>query len=341
MQVNIKHIFIVLFTLLTIGCSENTKIKFTELNLYDLNNIYFNASSELEKPERIHQLGRYNPKNLFDNAVNTAWAEGAAGSGINEHIIFSIKEGLEKISITNGYAKNINLFKANNRVKKLKAEVAVGINKPGFATEVFTMFDAAYMDEKLEMILKDTIAPQEVKININWEKIKAFKEKIIQNYGFKDKEKLNIIYILKLTIKDIYKGEKYNDTCITEISFNKAKSDLNTKAKIEKIYVKEPGKEVYIYTTDKKNIQLDKTDEDLIFDIFEVSQNKKYAIVSVLPKNPHGPVIETYNVYDLTHKNKVIIKDMRTPAGFSYENQNIYIEYLDKNTFEKKKFKLE
>jgi hypothetical protein len=126
---------------------------------------------------------------MEDGDRQTAWVEGVNGYGIGEKVIIKFQElsGTMKIpfrgfSITNGYAKNIETWKSNSRVKFLQLSLN-GISK--------------YIIE-----LTDSIYPQYV----------DFDNEIYISTGD----------IVTLEIRDIYKGDKYADTCITDLSLSGA-----------------------------------------------------------------------------------------------------------------------
>ena len=69
----------------------------------------------------------YRPENMDDGDRKTAWVEGVNGYGIGEKVIIKFQDpnGTMKIPfrgfrITNGYAKNIETWKSNSRVKLLE-----------------------------------------------------------------------------------------------------------------------------------------------------------------------------------------------------------------------------
>ena len=147
------------------------------------------ASSELEDKN-----GRYSIKNIIDERPETAWVEGKNDSGINEFITIGMSEyiesdrveddyiygsyKIEKIGIINGYAKDENTYKQNNRVKKLLLKC-----NNEFSETHYRLYT-----------LKDTMAMQYIEF-----------DKPI----FMDR--------IKFTIRDVYKGSKWDDTCISEI----------------------------------------------------------------------------------------------------------------------------
>lgn len=136
----------------------------------------------------------YDTKNLTDFSYQTAWVEGKKGYGIGEFINFSFAPTHPRVTtiiFANGYIKNKKVWKENSRVHKLKMYVE---DKP------FAIIE-----------LKDIYAKQLVEL-----------EKPLGNSErddldkLKEKENWNI----KFEILSVYKGDKYEDTAITEIYFN-------------------------------------------------------------------------------------------------------------------------
>lgn len=144
----------------------------------------FEATSTL----KAQKGNSYNPENLGDNLLKTAWVEGSKGQGIGEKIIINMKLTKEMknipfrgIEFVNGYAKNRKIWSMNSRVKVLKLYQN---NQPKFLIE-----------------LLDIKEPQEV----------SFKP-IMINFGDK----------IILEIKEVYHGSKYEDTAISEINLHGA-----------------------------------------------------------------------------------------------------------------------
>jgi hypothetical protein len=146
------------------------------------------ASSEL-KPEGVYS---YSAWNINDNDPNTAWAEGVAGAGINETLEITIApknwggktEGaykVKKIGIMNGLNSSKELFYANNRVKNIKISYY----------DPFSDFEYEY-----EAVLNDTMGMQYIYL-----------------------PKTTLISLVHFQILEVYLGNKYDDTCISEIQF--------------------------------------------------------------------------------------------------------------------------
>ncbi|TAD92078.1 MAG: hypothetical protein EAY75_03350 [Bacteroidetes bacterium] len=147
------------------------------------------ASSALQAYRGINYL----PKNIHDRNYKTAWIEGAPGYGIGEYITYHFpphNPRITEIKIVNGYVKSPLAWRNNSRVKKLKM----------------------YVDGKPFAILNLADSRQE----------QYFK---FEPIGYGDREDLeqlraNPWWSIRFEILAVYKGNKYDDTAITEIYFD-------------------------------------------------------------------------------------------------------------------------
>ena len=123
----------------------------------------------------------YDALNAFDDDTETVWVENADDSGIDEKltVVFYEPIKIDEIQIINGFAHK-DYYKKNNRVKTLN----IG----------FLDTDAGYVRE---YTLKD-----------NCEDFQS----IYLDETF-------TVDALVFTIQNVYRGTKYNDTCIDEIRF--------------------------------------------------------------------------------------------------------------------------
>jgi len=136
---------------------------------------------------------RYHAKNAHDLNYKTAWIEGAKGYGIGEILTFHFPPEtprITKIIIANGYVKTEKSWKENSRVKKLKLFIS---DKP-----------IAFLN------LKDVRQEQEFQFD---------------PIGESDRDNYEILktkpwWTMKFEIVEVYKGEKYADTAISEIYFD-------------------------------------------------------------------------------------------------------------------------
>lgn len=162
---------------LTDGCSVYCAVENEEISA--------TASSTLKSNGSIS----YDAENVCVQNNFGAWVEGVDGSGIGESI--EIKRKLDvsdknygidyrTICIVNGYFKNEKVWKNNNRVKTLAFY---------------------YNDEYIcDIDLKDIYSPQDISLD---------EYKIHADSGEE--------VVFKFVIKDVYKGDKYDDTAITGI----------------------------------------------------------------------------------------------------------------------------
>jgi hypothetical protein len=125
---------------------------------------------------------RYVVQNLFDGNTATAWCEGAAGNGRGETITFEWSDAapLQGLFITNGYTKSSDIWRKNNRIRDL----------------VVTVWDHSWSGPRTTTIrLHDS--PLEEQVTLPWHAPSPVR--------------------LELRIGSVYRGSKYQDTCVSEL----------------------------------------------------------------------------------------------------------------------------
>ncbi|MFM2393890.1 MAG: hypothetical protein RLZZ546_1872 [Bacteroidota bacterium] len=158
----------------------------------------------LKSIESISNLkGNYEIKNLIDRDFNTAWAEGKEDSGLGEKIIINLNDcTINAICLINGYAKNEETFYNNNRIKKARIEfefVKEGDLDDNYADELSKEFEfVEFADLPYKSVNKDNF---------------AHLISIVADFGYLSMKMRKIT----LTILEVYKGKKFNDTCLSEI----------------------------------------------------------------------------------------------------------------------------
>ncbi len=177
-----------------------SEIKNGERNLLDAllkNEVVINERFEdpgIEFPlattylHNVKQPFRYAPDKAFDGELSTCWVEGIEGSGVGQKIAFEVDKA-RGLSILPGFGKDI-YFKKNNRIKKVNLSISE-LRGDATMTRVDLHFSEKLYDDMLEF--KDEMSMQE----------------------FLFSEPLSGIAVLE--IMEVYQGEKWDDTCISEI----------------------------------------------------------------------------------------------------------------------------
>lgn len=159
---------------------------------------YCGASYESKVSSSLAAQGEniYSVESLRDDDVRTAWVEGVKGYGIGEYIDFIFKYNAPRatnVTISNGYNKNETTWKNNSRVKTLNI----------------------YENDKLLMIvnLADTRDLQKFDLPHPIPNRKG-------GDGLSEQEENKPDVCLRMVITEVYKGDKYDDTAISEIAFD-------------------------------------------------------------------------------------------------------------------------
>jgi hypothetical protein len=153
------------------------------------------ASSVL-KTDVINRFN-YEPKNLIDNDLNTAWVEGVAGSGVGEWVEIQCASDayVEAIGIINGYTKNEAIYNANNRIRKVRLDIEYREPRRGDEGEKTVEIDLE--EKQFNELNRNVQAPF-----ISW----------LADYGMG-----RAVSKIRLTVLEVTGGTKYDDTCISEL----------------------------------------------------------------------------------------------------------------------------
>ncbi len=139
------------------------------------------ASSSLKSQSR----NTYEAKSANDLSYKTAWVEGKEEAGIGEYLEYSFEPKSPRITsiiIANGYMKSDIAWKNNNRVKSFKF----------------------YLNGKFHGILNLTDTKTDQRFELG-------------TFGHNED---GSDLVLRFEINEVYQGDKYNDTAITEIYFD-------------------------------------------------------------------------------------------------------------------------
>ena len=167
----------------------------------------------------------YNASNMSDGNLNTAWVEGDNNYGTNVSISFKIDTGYYnihsdsydyfngKLHFINGIYKTETLFKYNSRIKKM----ALYLNK-----ELICEFNLNDYRGVQRVDLTSYFDFSNIDVNTNSDDgiitlktlVEKYKLKYDLNVNGKFKLKTNDVF--ELRILDIFQGEKWKDTGLTE-----------------------------------------------------------------------------------------------------------------------------
>jgi hypothetical protein len=154
---------------------------------FEGNTYYFDFHGYTAKASS--ELEGHPAKDIGDLDVSTAWAAGRNG-GLNESVTLTLAkpEHVDQIGIVLGYAKTKRLYFANNRVKVLEVVVNGSHTIKAVLPDEYISFSPASK--------------------------KGYQLIDLGNYSGDAKT-------ITLTVKEVYPGSKYNDTCISEVLLRK------------------------------------------------------------------------------------------------------------------------
>ena len=271
--------------------------------------IYWGESSELELTDYA-DFGKYGSVNLGDNDSTTCWAEGSKSDGTGEFVLMTIPDNIKSLKIRNGYQKNETIYYANNRPKDLELTLYASYEPSGFVTETHTGFFISEPLIKTQATLKDKPGYQQIETGFNWNNIN---EEMSHDNTF-DKDR----FILKIKILDVYKGNKWNDACISDIKA--IASPYLSVSSDEHGFVK-----IYEDRTDT----LFYNPED-IYQVVEISSNLEWIIFIVMPSDIGDSRVETiYKLYNTIKEQFIDIKNVYEMYDFEEKEGKLYLKGTD------------
>ena len=303
---------LLLFTLLIL---TNVLVSFAQLEVKDTlllaygNQVFWSASSELEM-DIYADFGKYGSTNLGDNDPTTCWAEGSENDGSGEYILMTIPKDVKTLRIRNGYQKNENIFSANNRPKTIQFELHACYEPNGYVTESHNGFFISKHIAAASATLQDKMDYQDVILNLNWDDINSI---LIDHDSF-DKDR----FVLKIKIKDVYKGIKWDDACISDINFVPNPNFEITSDEHGLLEVSGNNMDTLFYNTNN------------IYQLVEQSPNFKWIIFILMPSNIDNSRAETiYKLYNTERKQFVEVENLPIMYGFVKKSGKLHLEGAD------------
>jgi hypothetical protein len=151
---------------------------------------YLKDTAAVYTEDGVISKAGFGPLSLFDGVLETSWCEGAKGDGIGEWVEFELKLDVEALDVQNGYTRSFTSIRGRN------IDAYYELNNRPKTVEIVSA------DEKKRwtVFLKDT--------------------KELQSFDGVDLP----AGVYRLFIRDVYKGSKWQDTCMGEIIFHPASS---------------------------------------------------------------------------------------------------------------------
>ncbi|MEA1887687.1 MAG: hypothetical protein U9N72_10815 [Bacteroidota bacterium] len=327
---------------------------------------HFIVSSELEAVNAFEGLGRYGGHNLFDNDPATAWAEGVNGQGNGEYIIVKAGKNFPDILvISNGYQKSERLYKMNSRPHHVKLSLYAGFYLEGDDTEIASRYRMKQIAGPENIELKDKMGSQKLKMPFDMDKVIAVKDFLTKAFKTEFADEIQqrkewcptcdmtpkFSFFVKMEILNVYRGSKWDDTCISGISFISNPS-LTTKKLIGKseeiirVYEdEEPDAGKIYFDTDKykKIVLVDKTcleeykdlgdEEHMSIVLMDVSPDKEWAQVDLMFYEEGGQRVEEYSVlYNVRMQQRVdesILNTKYGMFGFVEDKGKTWLDTID------------
>jgi hypothetical protein len=149
------------------------------------------ASSNLKDPAPVYTAGGviakapFGPLSLFDGIRETAWCEGVSGDGIGEWVEFELTKDVEALDIQNGY--NMSFVKIEGK-------------------SIDTYYEKNNRPKTLEILSLDGKVKQTINL-ADTKELQSFDGIFLSRGRY------------RVYIRDVYKGSKWQDTCLGEITF--------------------------------------------------------------------------------------------------------------------------
>lgn len=161
----------------------------------------------------------YGPAKAFDGQLDTAWSEGVEGDGIGEVLIADLSPE-NPLKIFTGYAKSQDLWIKNNRPRDIKIFILksteYGASLMDISPKNVTVIDEQYATLK-DVFEWQPLPVEKSKLTFeNREKANDEKYSEEERYEYMCRHEE---YMIGIQILSVYQGTKYQDTLISEISY--------------------------------------------------------------------------------------------------------------------------
>jgi len=186
------------------------------------------ASSTLV--EKGQPATAYGADKAVDGNQGTAWCEGKPGPGIGEWVDIAIKpRWAEGLLVAHGVSASRKLYEANNRIREYEIQARTSGGKTLVVKGEFKDQACGALDERKcdtgDAVKDKKCSEEQAKACQPWpdtygslpgEYIPLPAEQI--GFTASEKNPAPCVTGVKIIIRSVYKGTKYDDTCITEFA---------------------------------------------------------------------------------------------------------------------------
>jgi hypothetical protein len=138
--------------------------------------------------------GSYGPAMALDGKIETAWAEGAAGPGVGEVLLFPVPRGTKLLGVLPGFGVD-GTFQRNHRLKEAILRVLVV--------------------ESVDVMPEETIVRTALEQTLSFADEMRLQQFPLDAAGLAERPWEYLIGVLE--IRAVFRGSRYEDTCVAEV----------------------------------------------------------------------------------------------------------------------------
>ncbi|MDD2411275.1 MAG: hypothetical protein PHR79_00005 [Bacteroidales bacterium] len=248
---------------------------------------------------------RYPPAQLFDANLSTCWVSRMPKDKTYPSIYILIPRNITSnfaLNIFSGYGKSQSLFLKNARPEKIRISLNTGVVPDGYTSEWGVFGKILNSSDKQTFSLTDTYGVQQIDLQ---NLVAEFLPQHIRNLSiYKTLDKFPIydtLVILKLEILSVFPGTSSEDVCISEIFFNDcfvSSKSCSPCGRAKNVYLNEEANTLLV-DTDKKKANAIFVDNKSVLQIFEMTSDKRWAILLLTNPDPSNRAKAEYRVIDV------------------------------------------
>lgn len=199
----------------------------SQVQLWDLNLVQYKKSAQASSvlKEKGRPASFYAADKAIDGNQRSFWCEGRKDEGVGEWLELNFFPTYTKaISIAHGTIANRSLYHKNNRIKHYQLLVTLKDGRTLTLDGAFKDTSCGPVDEEEAKSCKDDACVAKYKNACSKFRPKRYSHAAGEQIMLK---KAQCVVKVKLRIRSVYKGNKYNDTCVTEVGLLQPGADFD------------------------------------------------------------------------------------------------------------------